>query len=235
MTKKLPSTWEERNPLKGLVPGGSDSPIPLDLIRGPETKPRGRNWEKQNRACSYIIPVPLHAVARQVREDLLSIAQFDTEGNLRTDGTTVDDIASVLMDRALYLVAQSPALLAPRLNPHSRKGQMTVSWEAWDTWQRTPVQLKKPVRRQGKGDGADRKKNVFLAFRWTSDLDSRVKELAGAGMPSEHAKNPLKFSVPVGDLVVRLLQLAVEDYKAGNFTLKVELAAVAKVTAWRTK
>jgi hypothetical protein len=227
MTKKLPSTWEDRNPLKGLMPGSS-SPIPLDLIRGPEAKPRGRDWERQNRAFSYIVPLPLHPLALQVREDILSIAQFDADGSPRTDGTTTDDIASVLMDRALYLVAQSPALLAPRLNPHSRKGQMTVSWEAWDTWQKTPVQLKKPVRRQNKTE----KKVLVLTFRWGREVDSRIKDLAGAGAPSEHAKNPLKFSVPVGDLVVRLLQLAIEDYKAGNFKLKVELAAVSKVTSW---
>ena len=54
------------------------------------------------------------------------------------------------MSWALKEVQLNPGLLTPRPNARSRKGQMTVSWEAWESWDKTPVKLiKEAVARIG--------------------------------------------------------------------------------------
>ena len=232
--QKLPETWGDRDPLRGLrrptAVDGQPAPAPsvLDTIAGPQEKPRGRGWEKRNRSYSYTIPAPLRETAIQVRNDILSIAQFDAEGNPRTDGTTTDDIARNLMSWALKEVQLNPGLLTPRPNARSRKGQMTVSWEAWESWDKTPVKLKSPVRR----DKNKAEKKCVLTFRWGPEIDARVKVLAGVGTPGESLNNPFKFSVPVSDLVVRLLLLAIEGYKTRRYNFKIGVEVVSRVNDW---
>lgn len=233
MPKKLPDNWGERDPLKKFMQASTDpnasAPSALDLIRSKQKEPRGRDWEKRHRAFSYKIPVALRKAATQVREDILSIAQFDESGNPRANATTAEDIARILLERALFMLRQNPNLLAPRPNALSRRGQMTVSWEAWDRWEKNAVSLKPPLRRQKLNE-----KKVVLTFRWGAELDAQLKSIAGSGTPGKNS-NPLKFAVPVGDLVVRLLQIAIDDYKAGRFKFKIGLETVAKANSWELR
>ena len=107
---------------------------------------------------------------------------------------------------------------------------MTVSWKSWEGWDKSPVKLKEPVRSQGK---KGMQKKFVLSFRWGDEIDANIKELAGAGV-GESKGNPLKFAVPVGDLVVVLLRLAIDGYLARRYTLTTSMAAVIKVDGWES-
>jgi hypothetical protein len=220
-----------RNPLADFIDQATGQPkSSVGMIPSAEKKPRMRTWEKNNRAWSYIIPRPLHEVARQIRVDILALSQYDETGQERMDRTTVDGVASALMDYALAKVDQSPTLLRLHSNPHSR-GQMTVSWEAWDTWDKSRLDIPKP-----KAKSTKKISSLYLAYRWASEeIDTRVRELAGEGTPSASNKNPLKHAVPAGEVVVRLLQIALDGYRNREFKLLVEPHALGQhVTGWET-
>ena len=201
----------------------------LDTIRSPVKQQRGRAWEKRNRAFSYIVPTPLRSAAIQLREDILSITQYDPDGRQREDKTTVDDVAAILMDWAFHEVQNNPDLIVTRPNPRSHKGQMTVAWEAWQGWEKTPILLKQPTRRQARKSG---QKKCVLSFRWSAEIDMRIKALAGVNSTYECKNNPLKFAVPLGELVVILLELAVKGYRSRQFTLRIGVQTTARADGW---
>ncbi len=243
MSADQKDSWK-RNPLAGIrsadpvlpvdstalpTQSGNGARSVLETISGPAKEQRERAWEKSNRAFSYVVPTPLRNLAIQLRRDILSITQFDQDGKPRADRTTVDQVAGILMDWALNEIRLNPKLLVPRPNPRSRKGQMTVTWEAWEGREKTTVNLKEPLRRSGKKAN---EKPCSLSFRWGLETDQRIKELAGVGAISESKKNPNKFAIPVGEVVVSLLQLAVKGYQARRFTLRIAAKTSTKVEGW---
>lgn len=193
-------------------------PSPVDLIPGPQPKKkRGREWEKRNRAWSYKIPRPLWDVAKQIRDDIYAIAQFREDGKPREDATTVDDVAAALVDWALSLAEQEPSFLIPRPNPHPRGRLMTLTWEEWSNWS---TEILTPSRKR-KADKGGKDKDFVLTYRWLEEHDQRIKSLAGKGPAATNHKNdPLKYAVPVGEVVVKLLQRAIDDYKNGRMRLR---------------
>ena len=196
-------------------------PTPLDLIPAVRPKKRGRQWEKRNRAWSYKIPRPLWDVAKQIRDDIYAIAQFREDGKPRGDSTTVDAVATALIDWALGFAEQDPSFLSPRTNPHPRGRLMTLAWEEWNGW---PRELPTPSRRTRRADKEAKDKVFVLTYRWPEELVQRIKLLAGKGLGTTNNAqkyNPLKYSVPVGEVVVKLLQRAIDDYKNGRMRLQL--------------
>ena len=64
-------------------------------------------------------------------------------------------------------------------------------------------------------------KDFVLTYRWLEEHDQRIKSLAGKGPAATNHKNdPLKYAVPVGEVVVKLLQRAIDDYKNGRMRLR---------------
>jgi hypothetical protein len=123
-----------RNAFNSWEPTGDNPPpSPVDLIAAQKKKPRDRTWEKDNPTCSYIVPRPLWETAYQVRDDILSIAQYDEHGVPRDDRTTVNAVAAALMDWALQRVENERALLNLAPNPHAR-GHLTITWAEENTW-----------------------------------------------------------------------------------------------------
>lgn len=222
-------SWEADPPPDPFAQSNSSTRSVLDTIRSPNREKRGRAWEKRNRAFSYIIPAPLHSAAAQLRGDLLSIAQFDPDGKPREDLATVDDVARILMDWVLDELNLSPNLLTLLPNPRSRKGQMTVAREAWDGWDKTPISLKQPVRRSRKPGHA---KKCVLSFRWGPEIDARIKAIAGISPGSQSNNNPHKFAVPLGDLVVTLLGLAVIGYRTHQYQLIFGHKTTPRADGW---
>ena len=199
---------ERKDPPRGFGP----SAITQGLNTAVESE-RDRSWELKHRACTYKIPRRLHAEALQVRNDILSITQFNENGQERKDGTTVDDVASVLIDYALHMVERDGVAFAP-----TPQGRLSIHWELPDTREPKTVTLKPPVRNPQYKSGEYR--SMALAYRWPQDMDASIKMLAGPGNSSSTKKsNPHKHAVPVGEVVVRLLQRAITAYQQGNLCL----------------
>ena len=202
-------------------------PSPVDMIAAPKKKQRDRTWEMHNPACSYVVPRRLWTTAQQVRDNILSIVQHDEQGELREDRTTVNAVASALMDWALNRVEREPSLLKFSPNPQSR-GHMTVTCKEADGWEETPIQLPTPKQRERQS-----KEVHVLSYRWTnSNIDQRLRDLAGVDPNANHKKkSPFTYTVPIGEVVVRLLQLAIEDYKSRRMRLKVQQIAISQTAA----
>ncbi len=218
--------WQQ--PGESVVPMPT-APTPLDLIPLAEPKKkRGREWEKRNRAWSYKIPRPLWDAAKQIRDDICAIAQVREDGKPREDSTTVNDVAAALMDWALCLAEQDPSFLTPLPNPHPRGRLMTLAYEEWDS---QPMELPTPKR---KSKSAGDKKDFYIAYRWPEELDRRIKVLVGKGPAvTNHKNDPLKYAVPVGEGVVKLLQRAIDDYKNGRMRLRSQASTVHQtVSGW---
>ena len=209
--------------------GDNQPPSPVDLIAAPEKKPRDRSWEKDNPTCSYIVPRPLWELAYQVRDDILSIAQYDERGVPRDDRTTVNAVAAALMDWALQRVENERALLNLAPNPHAR-GHLTIAWVDENTWDSLPLQLPAPKRKSKTG----KEKDFVLSYRWSENIDQRIRKLAGHGSaPSPKKKSPFTHAIPIGEVVVGLLRLAIVDYKVRRFKMKKVQATISQtVSGW---
>ncbi len=202
-------------PRRQIFARASPDALPEESI--PISKKRGRQWDRANKAHSYRIPAPLQDLARQVREDVNSIAHFDEHGQPRNDETTADQIASVLIDRALSDVGKNPDLITPTTNRRGR-GKMTVYLKEWDGWGKPqPIQQlpRRPARKKQTAARA-----MFIGYRWIGEIDKRIRQLA------------TDLNLPAGEVVLRLLQIGVEAYKNREFTIAVEITATVRAVGW---
>jgi len=222
-------TWDSEPASSPVLNANTTARSVLDTIRGVQPVRHTRVWEKHNRAFSYDIPAPLHSTAAQLRDDLLSISQFDPEGRARENPPTVSQVAAILMDWALHAVQNNPGLLNPQPNRHSSKGQMTVVLETWDSWDATPIALKPPLRQKKNAKPA---KDCVLSFRWSQQIDQHLKELAGREAGCQGSNKQNKYAIPLGELVVCLLQIAVNGYLNRKFVLRIGFSSVASVDGW---
>ena len=90
---------------------------------------------------------------------------------------------------------------------------MTLSWEEVDDgWIQDIPQPLKPV-------GKPITKDAYIGYRWSRDIDSQIKSLADT-------------SISVGEVVVFLLNYALDAHKSGRLRLKEETIVVSqKVSA----
>jgi len=189
--------------------------LPEEII--PIGRKPDRSWEKENKAWSYWIPAPLHELARQVREDLNSIAYFDEYGQPRNDQTTTDQIAGILIDVALKKIAGAPGLITTSTNPRGH-GKLTAYARTWDTWEKPPPirQLHKSPERRKKS----KTRPMFIGYRWSIQINQAIHQLAD------------ERSLPAGEAVLRLLQIGIEAYKQREFRVVVEVQATIRAVGW---
>ncbi len=203
---------------------------PVDTMRVAQQRQKPRRWEQANRAFSYAIPRPLHQAAWQVRDNINAIAQFDEHGTERDETVKVDEIACALIDWALRRVEQEPEILTPRPDPTSRGGQMTlVTWR--ETAGAQPISLPAPRRKRTIVEA----RKLVLSYRWSEDVDAKIRELAGKNLNLVEKYNPYKHAVPAGEVVVRLLELAISDYIAGRFVIVVGHRVTQDFLGWESK
>ena len=221
----MPNTNQRRNPFSQ-----QGSVEPIDLIPIAKKTVRTRTWEAKNRAYSYKIPQRLRAEAIEVRESILSIATYDEKGHLRMDRTTVDDVAKALIDYASEKAREENLTFAP-----TRTGKMKLGWEEAEQGWESPIVLKKVEKKKRKSE----LKQVFLAYRWSASIHVEIEKLAGENRAIRYRDNgfiipdPYRFSVPPGEVVVRLLMRAITAYKERKLVLTTRpKTAAQKVTGW---
>lgn len=187
---------------------------------------RDRSWEHKNPARAYFIPRYIWNAARQVRDDILWIAHYDENGRPREDLTTVNGVASILMGWALKRAEEDPSILKFSPNTRWRGHQLMM---ASNLYAGGTAQLSMPEQNIKSGDTD--KRDFVIAYRWTlPELDQRIRKLAGKGVAKNPKKrNPSTYAVPLGMVVICLLQLALNDYKARRFRLKTEPVSVVQM------
>jgi len=145
-----------------------------------------RIWEKANHGASYFIPAPLNEQAKGIRAVILALAQKHM--------TTTSSVAAALMNYALRDIRQGKLILDARPNANRRK--MTLILEDAKEW---PQEIPPPLMRRA----VKTEKDVVLTYRWSGDVNAQIKSLADN-------------RIPVGEVVVFLLNYALAEYKNGN-------------------
>jgi len=153
-----------------------------------------RDWEKSNRARAYYIPRHLEEQALIIRDEIAGIADGLSQFSV---WATTTDVAIALMERALFKVEKGVIVLDARPDAGRKKaGLVCVDVEGKSTPQ--------TITRKEKGEA---KKQFFLAYRWTVELDGKIK-----GIAKQHHILP-------GEIVIMLLSSALEAYKNGDLNL----------------
>ena len=221
----MPDTNQRRNPFSQ-----QGSVEPIDLIPIAKKAKRERTWEKKHKAYSYRIPQRLRDEAIEVRESILSIASFDENGHLRMDRTTVDDVARELLSYALKKAKEETLTFAP-----TRTGKMKLEWKEVEQGWEAPIVLKKVEKKKKKVPS----KQIVLSYRWSPKQHAEIEALAGevrAVRRRDNGKiknNPHRFSVPPGEVAVRLLQRSITAYKERRLLLSSSPETMAqKITGW---
>jgi len=176
-----------------------DSPQdPIASIPLAKSRKRGREWEAKHPGTSYFIPSHLHEQAKDVRTAILALSQKHM--------TTTSSVADAFLRFSLSHVRKGQLRIDVR--PSGNRRKMTVTWEeVKDGWEQ---EIPKPVKRGKKSD-----EDMYLNYRLTRDANSQIKALAGK-------------EIVGGEVVVRLLQYALEAHKRGRLRLKEETVVVAQ-------
>lgn len=179
---------------------------PYETIPFAEKKTRKSDWNKIHAPKSFSIPPPLTQIAIQVREKILSCAEFDEGGDRRTIPFTADVAANVILEWAIDQVKQKPKLIPSSPTPHSKVG-MTAYAAAWDTWRKPPTFPKSTLGKKKSKRDAARPPKLYLAYRIPPDMENAIKTI------SENT------GVPLGEVFLRLLQIGLAGYENMDFRI----------------
>jgi len=184
-----------RNALDRLRRHAQDplSTIPIAQRR----KRANRSWDQAHRGISYFIPTSLNEQAKDLRAAILALAQNHI--------TNTTNIATALIAFSLTHMRQGKLVIEPR--PDANRRKMALIWEEV---KERPQKIPQPIKRVVK----DKTKDMYLNYRWGSDVDTQIKSLAGD-------------AISPGEVVVFLLNYALAAYKRGRLMLK-EGAVVSK-------
>jgi len=185
-----------QNAFSHLKQGAQDPVNIIPLAR--KHKRDNRAWDRAHRVYSYFIPLTLHEKAKDVRAYILGLAHQHM--------TSTSSVANALIGFSLAHVRQGKLIIEARPNAHRRK--MILTWTEADEWpQEIPAQTKRINN--------TKVKDIFLGYRWSKDVDSQIKALAG-------------IEISVGEVVVFLLSYAIEAHKQGRLRLKEEAVVVSQ-------
>lgn len=133
---------------------------PVEQIPTAQKKRRAREWDKSHPTISYFIPAPLHGQAKDVRTEILGLAQKHM--------TTITSVAAALIEYALAQVRTGKLNLEARPNVARRK--MTLTWE--ETTNEDEQGIPRPVRRNKKD------KDLYLGYRWSKNAHKQIISLS---------------------------------------------------------
>lgn len=181
-----------------------DAHDPITSIPLAKGKKRdNRAWDRKHPVISYYIPAPLHEKAKDIRAAVLALSQKHM--------TSISSVASALASYSLSHVRQGKVQIEG--HPDANRRKMTLAWEeVEDGWKQ---EIPQPTKHAGKR----MTKDAYIGYRWSRDIDSQIKSLADT-------------SISVGELVVFLLNYALDAHKSGRLRLKEETVVVSqKVSA----
>jgi hypothetical protein len=189
-----------RNALDRLRNNPQDpiSSIPLAQRR----RRSNRSWDQVHRGISYFIPISLNEQAKDIRAAILALAQNHI--------TNTSSVATALIEFSLTHVHQGKLVVEAR--PDANRRKMALIWEEVNV---RPQKIQQSIKRAVK----DKTQDMYLNYRWSRDVDTQIKGLAGE-------------AISPGEVVIFLLSYALAAYKRGRLRLKEEAAvAIQSVTS----
>ncbi|MCG2787669.1 MAG: hypothetical protein L6461_21495 [Anaerolineae bacterium] len=201
--KKLQHYGDER---LGLIPGQDAPTSILDMLNVGRPGPKRKSdWNKTHAPKSFSIPAPLAQAALDIREKILSCAEFDEQGNRRREHITADVAANVILNWAIDRVKQNPRLIPSTPSPHTKTG-VTAYAATWDTWSKPPT-FPKSTRGKKKSATKIKIRKQILSYRIPVDTENAINELSES------------TGVQLGEIFLRLLQIGMADYERMDFRI----------------
>ncbi len=194
-----------RDPFENLKNPGSGSPTPAGtppspLDLIPRAKPKKRRREWERKHKPFTY---------WVSGDLVERARTMREairGLAEAYMTTSDQLASALMSAALDAVQDGEIRLNLQPNPNPKGRKMVVEVIREPGWKRD---IPKPKGRR-------KRSSLVLSFRWDAEVHRRLQALSG--------------DARIGEVVVTLLEEALERVSTGKWTLQPRIVAVTQET-----
>ena len=172
---------------------------PISSIPLARKQKRKRSWDRDHPGTSYYVPLHLRGQAKDIRATILALSQKHM--------TTTSSVAMAFMGFALAHVRKGKLKIEAR--PSASRRKMTLTWDEVDNgWTQ---EIPEPTRRTKK----DREKDVYLNYRLNKDVKLQIQALAGK-------------EIVGGEVVIHLLQYALEAHKEGRLRLKEETVVVAQ-------
>ena len=183
-------------------------------------KKRRRKWEKENPTTSFRVPPD---IANRV---------IDTEHGLRNVLVNIANHEVVLLDEVTLFFTEYGLTCfergdlgfegRPDASTNRRKMKLT-GWKESSGW---PVELSMKPRKKDQGKEIKLEGKIYtLAYRWgekAEELRKRLEAIAD------------QYCLPVGEVLVRILEHSVESYKAGRMTLEKDQPAITnQVKKWK--
>ena len=191
----------------------------------PKPKRDSSAWNKAHPVYAYLVPEELIEEGKRLREEIRSAAQFEQDGKPREDLTTASQMATIWLEYGLKKAAEENISFTP-----APTGRMELTWrEAEAGWE--PAVMPKPKSRK-----KQKRKRFVLAYRWTKEHHESIQRLAGDTAPGTNSRNPNRYLVPLGEVVVRLLQRASTGYKRKQLIPDYRMEVIQKRTlGWTEK
>ncbi|WKZ38284.1 MAG: hypothetical protein QY332_10120 [Anaerolineales bacterium] len=160
--------------------------------RREEQREKRRAYDKQNPVETYFIPAYMHEAFFDVKTAIGGLAH---QHNATENGVT-----EKLTEWALRKVRNGELRVGGKPNPSRRKMEVYIedaNNEVWTSERDIPEKPRKVAR-----------KKIFAGYRFTKDVISQIDAIS----KNNH--------LPAGEVLVVLLQYAIEKYKAQEFNLK---------------
>ncbi len=162
-----------------------------------------RNWEKDNPARRYLIPV-------EVRDEVVALAETLMEN--------VDPLACLLFDYADACHARGTLKFKPRLNPKGRKH--ILAWEEADT-EPTRLPTRAPAQKKKTDPRFHSLKGQTAAYRFGSERHARLKAIAEV------------YNLRLADILTAFFRHGLQAYQAGKLKIRREPAVMKmQIKGW---
>ena len=204
--KHAPVQTEQHNPILDMLnvkpAAGNATPAPRKSKR--DGSP---TWFQQHPAFRYDLTDP------QVYFAISGIATTLKINNIST-------LAATMMDYALAMYDQGKVPMQSSVNPNQGSARMTLTWERASGWAQEVKPDYERQQRRRKLIAAPRHRSKSGWFRWTRETHERIKALAA------------QYDVAQGAIVTRLLEYAVDEYRAGSVKIGIQMVASRDVSGW---
>lgn len=174
---------------------------PQDTVSAiPQARAQKRNrfWDQNHPVITYYVPDPLYNKGREIRSAILGLSH--------KYGTNISCVASALVSYSLAMAEQGRLKVEAR--PDAVRCKMALTWEEVND---RPQEIPEPQKRASSGKDI----HLYLAYRWSPEVDSQIRTLAGDVLA-------------VGEMVVFLLNYALEAFRQGRLHFREEAVVMSQ-------
>jgi hypothetical protein len=185
-------------------------------------KKRQRKWEKKNRTTSFRIPPDIAERVVDPKNGLRSVLNVIANHEV----VLLDEVTLAFTEYGLTCFKRGDLTFEARPDASTNRRKMKlVGWKEKAGW---PVELStKPQKKEQSQTSKVEGKIYTLAYRWrekAEELHTHLNAIAE------------QYCLPVGEVLVRILEYSAAQYMAGKMTLEKEQPAIMnQVKNWKER